>query len=155
MCLERHSIEPERACNKDFASKQALEAHRARTGCEPAKLPSERPVSKLRGLSSDAARCMKQQGNQAAVAKYRTSLGGERAVFRARHIAKYRALSMTAVLTPPEPEAPRYTPPPISWLLADAQFTPNEVKPRFGSGAIQLSVSTWSLKFRPDKVQVS
>ena len=80
-------------------------------------------------------------------------LRGERAVFRARHIAKYRALSMTAVLTPPEPEAPRYMPPPISWLLADAQFTPDEVKPRFGSGAIQLSHSTWSLKFHPDKVQ--
>ncbi|GAQ91603.1 hypothetical protein KFL_008160030 [Klebsormidium nitens] len=96
---------------------------------------------------------MKQQSNQASVAKYRTSLRRERAIFRAPHIAKYRALALTAVPEPPEPEAPRYTPPPISWLLADAQFTPNEVKSRFGSGEIQLSHSSWSLKFHPDKVE--
>ncbi|GAQ92005.1 hypothetical protein KFL_009020060 [Klebsormidium nitens] len=96
---------------------------------------------------------MKQRSNHAAVAKYRDTLKGKWATFRARHMAKYRDLSLKAVPAPPEPEAPPYMWPPISWLLADAQFTPNEVKARFASGNIQLSHSTWSLRFHPDKVQ--
>lgn len=147
VCLERHSTDD--VCNKDFASKQALEAHRARAGCKPAKLPTERRISRLRGLSPDAAHNMKQQSNHAAVSKYRSTLKGARAVFRARHVAKYRALSIEAVPPPPEPE-----PPPISWLVADAQLNANEVKVRFASGEIQLSHSTWSLRFHPDKVKV-
>lgn len=152
VCLERHSTDD--VCNKDFASKQALEAHRARAGCEPAKLPTERRISRLRGLSPDAAHNVKQQSNHAAVSKYRSTLKGARAVFRARHVAKYRALSIKAVPPPPEPEPPHYMLPPISWLVADAQFAANEVKARFASGNIQLSHSTWSLRFHPDKVQV-
>ncbi|GAQ83540.1 hypothetical protein KFL_001520100 [Klebsormidium nitens] len=153
VCLENHSDRPEGACSRDFASKQALEAHRATTHCEPAKLPSERPISRLRGLSPNEAHRIAQRSNHAAVAKYRDTLKGKWATFRARHMAKYRNLSLKALPAPPEPEAPPYMLPPVSWLLADAQFTPNEVKARFASGNIQLSHSTWSLRFHPDKVQ--
>jgi hypothetical protein len=154
VCLERHSEIQPVTCGKDFASKQALEAHRMRTGCDAAKLPSDRPVSRLHGLVPEAARQVRHQSNHAAVVKYRTTIAGKRAVFRARHMAKYRALAMTAVSEPPQPEAPEYMPPPISWLLADAPVSPEEVKPKFESSQIRLSHSTWSLRFHPDKVEV-
>lgn len=156
ICHEHHSIPSEdAACLKDFASKQALEAHRSRAGCEPAKLPSDRLVSRLQGLTPEAVKRVKQRSNRVAVSKYRCTPEGERAVFRARHIAKYRVLALSAVPTAPEPEAPEYVRPPISWLLADAQFNPDEVKQKFASGEIRLSHPSWSLRFHPDKVQVS
>lgn len=116
ICLEHHSNPSEdAACFKNFASKQALEAHRSRTGCEPAKLPSDRPISRLQGLTTEAAKRVKQRSNRVAVSKYRCTPEGERAVFRARHIAKYRVLALSAVPIAPEPEAPEYVRPPISW----------------------------------------
>jgi hypothetical protein len=98
---------------------------------------------------------VRHESNQTAVVKYKTTIAGERAVFRARHIAKYRALAITAVPQPPQPKGPEYMPPPISWLLADAEFGAQEVKARFNSGRIHLNHSAWSLRFHPDKVEVS
>jgi hypothetical protein len=145
VCLERHSKIQPVTCSKGFASKQALEAHCRRTGCEPAKLPSDRPVSKFHGLDPEAARQVRHKSNQTAVVKYRTMIAGERAVFRARHIAKYRALAITAVPQPPQPKGPENMTPPISWLLADAEFGAQEVKARFNSGQIHLNHSAWFL----------
>jgi hypothetical protein len=55
VCLERHLKSQPVTCGKNFASKQALEAHRRRTGRDAAKLPSDRPVSRLHGLDPEAA----------------------------------------------------------------------------------------------------
>jgi hypothetical protein len=155
VCLERHSMVLSAiTCGKCFASKQALEAHRQRTGCRPAKLPSERPFSRLHGLNPDAARHVLQQSNHEAVLKYRKTAAGERAVFRARRLSNYREMALYAVPKPPMPAAPQYIPPPIFWLLADASLTAEDVRAKFGRGEIKLSHTTWSLKFHPDKVQV-
>jgi hypothetical protein len=93
ICLEHHQNQPEDAsCRQDFASKQALETHHARTSCTPAKLPSDRRVSRLHGLDLGNSRQVRRQSNRAAVSKYRSTVNGERAVFRARHLAKYQPL---------------------------------------------------------------
>ncbi|GAQ93567.1 hypothetical protein KFL_016550010, partial [Klebsormidium nitens] len=114
VCLEQHASEA-RSCGKPFVSKQALEGHRKRTGCEPWKLPSNRAPSKYHGLGPEAAsRQLKRQSNRAAVSKYRTTLDGERAVHRARHIANYRLMARDAVPAPRMPKAPAYVRPPIS-----------------------------------------
>ena len=157
VCLEQHPDQPGVArCGKEYASKQALEAHRARVGCEPAKLPSDRAVSRLHGLGPPAVRAIEHQSNHAAVTKYRRTVAGEWAVFRARHIAKYRLMALAAIPTlPTMPDPPRYIPPPISWLIADRQIPASEVRTTFDSGRIQLSHASWSLRFHPDKVQVS
>jgi hypothetical protein len=113
VCLERHSKIQPVTCSKGFASKQALEAHRRRTGCEPAKLPNDRPVSRFHSLGPEAARQLKHESNQTNVSTYRATIAGERAIFRARHIAKYRNLAMTVIPQPPQPEGPKYMPPHI------------------------------------------
>ncbi|GAQ89676.1 hypothetical protein KFL_005490055 [Klebsormidium nitens] len=141
-------------CGKSFASKQALEGHRGRKGCTPAKLPSDRAYSKYHGLEPGAAHALKRQSNTAAVSKYRHTLDGKRAVFRARHISKLRSMVIDAVPAPPMPKAPNFVRPPISWLIADAQLLPFEVPELFESGKTGLSHKTWSLKYHPDKVEV-
>jgi hypothetical protein len=153
ICLERHANES-RSCGKAFVSKQALEGHRKRTGCEPWKLPSDRAPSKYRGLEPEAARQLKRRSNRAAVSKYRTTPNGERAVHRARHIASYRIMARSAVPATPMPKAPAYVRPPISWLIADAEIYVQELKEKFDRGEIVLSHATWSLQFHPDKVEV-
>jgi hypothetical protein len=145
----------QKSCGKSFVSKQALEGHRKRTGCEPWKLSSDRAPSKYRGLEPEAARHLKRHSNRAAVSKYRTTLDGERAVHRARHIAKYRIMACSAVPAAPMPKAPVYVRPPISWLISDAEIFGQDLKEKFDRGEIVLSHATWSLRFHPDKVEVS
>jgi hypothetical protein len=154
ICVERHENES-RSCGRAFVSKQALEGHRKRTGCEPWQLPSDRASSKYSGLKPEAARELKRQSNKAAVSKYRTTLDGERAVHRARHIANYRLMASSAVPAPQMPNPPAYVRPPISWLVADAEIFAQDLKEKFNRGEIVLSHATWSLRFHPDKVQVS
>jgi hypothetical protein len=154
ICLEWHANES-RSCGRAFVSKQALEGHRKRTGCAPWKLPSDRASSKYSGLEPEAARELKRQSNRAAVSKYRMMLDGERAVHRARHIANYRLMARDAVPAPPMPKAPAYMRPPISWLIADAEIFAHDLKEKFDRGEIVLSHATWSLRFHPDKVEVS
>ncbi|GAQ91797.1 hypothetical protein KFL_008570010, partial [Klebsormidium nitens] len=150
ICLERHADESE-SCGKSFVSKQALEGHRKRMGCESWKLPSDRAPSKYRGLGPEAARQLKRQSNRVAVSKYRKTLDGERAVHRARHIANYRLMACSAVPAPRMPKAPAYVRPPISWLIADAEIYVQDLKEKFDRGEIVLSHVTWSLRLHPDK----
>jgi hypothetical protein len=154
VCFERHANESQ-SCGKSFVTKQALESHRKRMGCQPWKLPSDRAPSKYRSLEPEAARQLKRVSNRAAVSKYRTTLDGERAVHRARHIANYRLMARDAVPAPPMPKAPVYVRPPISWLIANAGIFAHDLKEKFDWGEIVLSHATWSLRFHPDKVEVS
>jgi hypothetical protein len=152
-CLERHANEL-KSCDRAFVSKQALEGHRKRTGCEPWKLTSSRASSKYSGLEPEDARELKRQSNRAAVSKYRTTVDGERAVHRARHIAKFRLMARNTMPAPPMPKAPAYMRPPISWLIADAEIFAQDLKERFDHGEIVLRHATWSLRFHTDKVEV-
>lgn len=153
ICLERHANASE-TCDKSFMAKQALEGHRKRMGCQPWKLPSNRAASKFRGLEPEASRQLKRQSNTTAVSKYRRTLDGDRAVFRSRHMAKYRMMACNAVPSPLLPKAPDYTPPPLSWLIVDAKLLPFKALKLFDRGKIVLSHKTWSVHFHPDKVEV-
>jgi hypothetical protein len=155
-CQEEHPTIMQRlgACNKGFASKQALEAHRSRTVCEPFKLPSDQRVSRFFELTPEAAREVKHQGNQAAVSRYRKTIKGERATFRARHLAEYQKRALIAVPEREKPEVPEYMAPPISWLLAGAQLTWQEARSML-DGKLRMNHTTWSLRYHPDKVEVS
>lgn len=157
LCQEEHPATAQGlgACNKGFASKQALELHRLRTGCQPAKLPNDRRVSRFFGLTPEAACQVKHQGNQAAVAKYRKTINGEKTTFRARHLAEYQRRALIAVPEREKPKVPEYIAPPISWLLAGAQLTWQEARTMLDSGELRMNHATWSLRYHPDKVEVS
>jgi hypothetical protein len=155
VCLERHANPPEGLCKKTFASKQALEGHRLRTGCEPAKLPSDRRISKFFQLTPEAAHEVKHQGNQTAVSRYRKTFKGERATFQAQHLAEYQKRALIAVPKREMPKVPEYMTPPISWLLAGAQLTWQEARAMLDFGELRINHTTWSLRYHPDKVEVS
>jgi hypothetical protein len=69
VCLERHSKIQPVTCSKGFASTQALEAHRRRSRCKSARMPSDRPVSRFHGLDPEAARQVRPESNQTNVSR--------------------------------------------------------------------------------------